>query len=163
MLNGWIDLRSDTVTHPTPAMREAMARAEVGDDVFEEDPTVRRLEEAAAERMGKAAALFVASGTMANLVSLLTHCGRGDEVIVGDIRTEDVHHPRTRLIALENTHNRCMGAALPPEYLAQVRALADRYGLKVHVDGARRMGPGSSTPPSPWGCRRRRWPGMPTP
>ena len=77
MLNGWIDLRSDTVTHPTPAMREAMARAEVGDDVFEEEPTVRRLEEAAAERMGKEAALFVASGTMANLVSLLTHCGRG--------------------------------------------------------------------------------------
>ncbi len=176
MLNGWIDLRSDTVTHPTPAMREAMARAEVGDDVFEEDPTVRRLEEAAAERMGKEAALFVASGTMANLVSLLTHCGRGDEVIVGDqahtflsevggmaalggihprpipnqpdgtlrledieaaIRTEDVHHPRTRLIALENTHNRCMGAALSPEYMARVRALADRHGLKVHVDGAR--------------------------
>lgn len=176
MLDGWIDLRSDTVTHPTPAMREAMARAEVGDDVFGEDPTVRRLEEAAAERMGKEAALFVASGTMANLVALLTHCGRGDEVIVGDqahtflsevggmaalggihprpvpnqpdgtlrladieaaIRTEDVHHPRTRLIALENTHNRCMGAPLSPEYMAQVRALADRYGLKVHVDGAR--------------------------
>uniref|UniRef100_UPI002ADDE6AB beta-eliminating lyase-related protein n=1 Tax=Thermoflexus sp. TaxID=1969742 RepID=UPI002ADDE6AB len=70
MLNRWIDLRSDTVTHPTPAMREAMARAEVGDDVFGEDPTVRRLEEMAAERMGKEAALFVASGTMANLVAL---------------------------------------------------------------------------------------------
>ncbi|MCS7178268.1 MAG: low-specificity L-threonine aldolase [Anaerolineae bacterium] len=79
-----IDLRSDTVTPPTPAMREAMSRAEVGDDVFGEDPTVRRLEEMAAERMGKEAALFVASGTMGNLVALLTHCGRGDEVILGD-------------------------------------------------------------------------------
>ncbi len=79
-----IDLRSDTVTLPTPQMREAMARAEVGDDVFGEDPTVNRLEEMAAQRMGKASALFVASGTMANLVALLTHCGRGDEVIVGD-------------------------------------------------------------------------------
>ena len=79
-----IDLRSDTVTHPTPEMREAMYRAEVGDDVFGEDPTVNRLEAMAAERMGKEAALFVASGTMGNLVALLTHCGRGDEAIVGD-------------------------------------------------------------------------------
>jgi threonine aldolase len=79
-----IDLRSDTVTQPTPAMREAMYRAEVGDDVFGEDPTVNRLEKMAAERLGKEAALFVVSGTMGNLVALLTHCGRGDEVIVGD-------------------------------------------------------------------------------
>ena len=79
-----IDLRSDTVTYPTPAMREAMYRAEVGDDVFGEDPTVNRLERMAAERMGKEAALFVVSGTMGNLVALLTHCGRGDEVILGD-------------------------------------------------------------------------------
>jgi threonine aldolase len=79
-----IDLRSDTVTHPTPEMREAMYRAEVGDDVFGEDPTVNNLEQIAAERVGKEAALFVASGTMGNLVSLLTHCGRGDEAIVGD-------------------------------------------------------------------------------
>ncbi|OGO50573.1 MAG: threonine aldolase [Chloroflexi bacterium RBG_16_68_14] len=78
-----IDLRSDTVTLPTPAMREAMASAEVGDDVFSEDPTVRRLEQMAAERMGKEAAVFVASGTMGNLVCLLAHCGRGDEAIVG--------------------------------------------------------------------------------
>src|SRR3990172_10221313 len=78
-----IDLRSDTLTQPTPAMREAMAKAEVGDDVFGEDPTVRRLEQMAAERMGKEAAVFVASGTMGNLVSLLAHCGRGDEAIVG--------------------------------------------------------------------------------
>jgi len=79
-----IDLRSDTVTRPTPEMREAMYRAEVGDDVFGDDPTVNRLEEVAAERLDKEAALFVASGTMGNLVALLTHCGRGDEVIVGD-------------------------------------------------------------------------------
>ncbi len=79
-----IDLRSDTVTHPTPAMREAMYRAEVGDDVYGEDPTVNRLERMAAERLGKEAALFVVSGTMGNLVALLTHCGRGDEVILGD-------------------------------------------------------------------------------
>jgi threonine aldolase len=80
-----IDMRSDTVTQPTPAMREAMYRAEVGDDVFGEDPTVARLERMAAERLGKEAALFVASGTMGNLVALLTHCGRGDEVIAGHL------------------------------------------------------------------------------
>jgi threonine aldolase len=79
-----IDLRSDTVTQPTPSMRDAMARAEVGDDVFEEDPTVKKLEEMAAERTGKEAGLFVSSGTMANLVSLLTHCGRGEEIILWD-------------------------------------------------------------------------------
>ena len=79
-----IDLRSDTVTRPTPAMREAMYRAEVGDDVFGEDPTVNRLEALAAQRLGKEAGLFVASGTMGNLVALLTHCGRGDEAIIGD-------------------------------------------------------------------------------
>lgn len=84
MINGYIDLRSDTVTHPTPAMREAMTRAEVGDDVFGDDPTVRRLEEMAAERMGQETGLFVASGTMGNLVALLTHCRRGDEAIAGD-------------------------------------------------------------------------------
>jgi threonine aldolase len=79
-----IDLRSDTVTYPTPAMREAMYKAEVGDDVYGEDPTVNRLERMAAERMGKEAALFVVSGTMGNLVALLAHCGRGDELILGD-------------------------------------------------------------------------------
>lgn len=79
-----VDLRSDTVTQPTPAMREAMYQAEVGDDVYGEDPTVNELETVAAERLGKEAALFVTSGTMGNLVALLTHCGRGDEVILGD-------------------------------------------------------------------------------
>ena len=78
-----VDLRSDTLTRPTPSMRKAMAEAEVGDDVFSEDPTVNRLEEMAAQRLGKKAAVFVASGTMGNLVSQLAHCGRGDEIIMG--------------------------------------------------------------------------------
>src|SRR5438045_8989246 len=81
---GLIDLRSDTVTLPTPAMRRAMAEAEVGDDQYGEDPTVKRLEERAAEMLGKEAACYVASGTMGNLISILTHCGRGDEVLLGD-------------------------------------------------------------------------------
>jgi threonine aldolase len=80
---GIVDLRSDTMTKPTDAMRRAMAEAEVGDDVFGEDPTVNRLEEMAAERLGKEAALYVSSGTMGNLVSQLAHCGRGDEIILG--------------------------------------------------------------------------------
>ena len=84
MVNGWIDLRSDTVTVPTPQMREAMAAAEVGDDVYGDDPTVNRLQELVAARLGKEAGLFVTSGTQGNLVSLLAHLGRGDEFIVGD-------------------------------------------------------------------------------
>ena len=81
----FIDLRSDTVTLPTDAMREAIFKAELGDDVFGEDPTAIRLEQIAAELLGKEAALLVSSGTMANLVSLLTHCRRGDEVILGNL------------------------------------------------------------------------------
>jgi len=172
-----IDLRSDTVTLPTPAMRQAMAVAELGDDVFGEDPTVNRLEAMAAERVGKEAAVFVPSGTMANLICLLAHCGRGEEAIIGHMAhtflfeaggsaavggihphtvpnqpdgsldlaaveaairdPNNAHYPRTRLICLENTHNRCSGAVLAPGYMAQVRALADRYGLRIHLDGAR--------------------------
>ena len=79
-----VDLRSDTVTHPSPEMRRAMAEAELGDDVFGDDPTLNRLEAMAAERLGKDAAVFVASGTMGNLVSVLAHAGRGDEIILGD-------------------------------------------------------------------------------
>lgn len=86
-----VDLRSDTVTLPTQAMREAIYQAELGDDVFGDDPTVNRLEKMAAERMGKEAALLVASGTMGNLVSILTHCRRGDEVILGDVSHTFVH------------------------------------------------------------------------
>ena len=171
-----IDLRSDTITRPTPAMRKAMAEAEVGDDVFKEDPTVNRLEEMAARRMGKPAALLVGSGTMGNLVSQLAHCGRGDETILGDqshvffyeqggasalggihprtlpneingtialdkieaaIRPDDVHFPQSRLVILENTHNRCSGTPLTPAYTAEVGHLAKRHGLKLHIDGAR--------------------------
>lgn len=171
-----VDLRSDTITRPTPAMRRAMAEAEVGDDVFGEDPTVRQLEEMAAERLGKEAALFVASGTMGNLVSLLVHCGRGDEFILGDqshtffyeqggsaglggihprtvpnqpdgtmalhhieaaIRPDDIHFPRSRLIAVENTHTRCYGSPLDVDYMQVVGQIARRYEMKVHVDGAR--------------------------
>jgi threonine aldolase len=171
-----VDLRSDTITRPTSAMRRAMADAEVGDDVFGEDPTVNRLEKMAAERLGKEAALLVTSGTMANLVCELTHCGRGDEMILGDqahvfhyeqggsaalggihprivknqpdgriltddieaaIRADDVHCPPSRLIVLENTHNRCGGSPLDLDYLQAVRTLADRYGLNIHMDGAR--------------------------
>ena len=80
-----VDLRSDTLTRPTPSMLQAMAEAQLGDDVFGEDPTINKLEEMAADRLGKEAALFVASGTMGNLVSLLAHCGRGDEIILGSL------------------------------------------------------------------------------
>ncbi|MGD9147064.1 MAG: beta-eliminating lyase-related protein, partial [Anaerolineae bacterium] len=80
-----VDLRSDTVTVPTPAMRQAIFEAEVGDDVYGEDPTINRLEELAADLLGKEAAVLVPSGTMANLVCLLAHCARGDEAIMGDI------------------------------------------------------------------------------
>src|SRR3990172_860419 len=171
-----IDLRSDTVTQPTPAMRTAMAEAEVGDDVFGEDPTVRRLESMAAEVMGKEAAVFVASGTMGNLTCLLAHCQRGDEAIVGSeahvlhyevagaaglggiqlrpvandergmldmealaatIRGQNIHMPRTALVCLENTHNRCSGAVLTPEQTAEIAQIAHRHGAAVHLDGAR--------------------------
>jgi threonine aldolase len=171
-----IDLRSDTVTLPSDEMREAIYHAELGDDVFGEDPTVNRLEQMAAERVGQEAALLVVSGTMGNLVSILTHCGRGAEVILGDrchthlyeaggisalggihprtvsnqpdgtlrledieavIRPDNVHFPRTRLVCLENTHNRCDGAALTAEYTAQVVDLAHRHNFAVHLDGAR--------------------------
>lgn len=172
----WIDLRSDTVTRPTAEMRQAMAEAAVGDDVFGDDPTVLELESLAATRMGKEAAVFVASGTMANLTAVLTHCQRGEEIIVGDsahvflleagggsalggvhprtipnerdgtlqldriaaaIRPDDVHHPRTRLICLENTHNRIGGEPLTVEYTESVGALAKERGLRLHLDGAR--------------------------
>ena len=172
----FIDFRSDTVTLPTDEMREAIHIAVLGDDVFGEDPTTNRFEKRAAEVMGKEDALLVASGTMANLVCALTHCARGEEVILGDqshmflneggsmsvlgglhphtvvnqpdgtmrledikaaIRGDDVHWPRTRLICLENTHNRCYGSPLSPEYIDSVASLARQHGLLVHLDGAR--------------------------
>ena len=171
-----IDLRSDTVTLPNDEMREAACDADLGDDVFCEDPTVNRLQELAARMTGKEAALLVSSGTMGNLVCMLTHCQRGDEVILGDcshmflnecgsiatvggihphtipnqpegtLRLEDIegairgdndHLPRTRVICLENTHNRCFGAPLTPEYMREVADLARVKGLSIHLDGAR--------------------------
>jgi threonine aldolase len=171
-----IDLRSDTVTLPTPEMREAINTAELGDDVYGEDPATNRLQEMAADMVGKEAALLVPSGTMGNLACVLTHCARGQEVILGDkshtflneaggisalggiqvhtvrnqadgtivledieaaIRAENIHFPRTGLICLENTHNRCGGSPLSPEYTDSVAALAGRHGIKMHLDGAR--------------------------
>ena len=152
-----------------------MYRAELGDDVFGEDPSVNRLEAMAAERMGKEAALLVTSGTMGNLVGVLSHTQRGDEVIVGDqshllhyevagcaalgglqlravpnddglpnpaaveaaIRGPNVHYPRTGLICLENTHNRCGGAVQSPEEMRRVTSIARRHNVPVHLDGAR--------------------------
>jgi threonine aldolase len=172
-----IDFRSDTVSWPTPAMREAMATAVVGDDVYGEDPTINQLEALAAEKVGKEAALFVASGTMGNIVSALSHATRGDEMIVGHdshiilweagsvsslggimtrqlptdrmgrmaldaveaaVRdTEDAHHPRTRLIHVENSYGDRGGYPLPLDYFAGIRDVADRHGLAVEMDGAR--------------------------
>jgi threonine aldolase len=157
-------------------MRDAMANAELGDDVFGEDPTVLRLESMAAERVGKEAAVFVTSGTQGNITSLLAHCERGDEAIAGKeahviqyevagaaavggiqvrevpnlpngmldldavestIRGQNIHFPRTALICLENTQNRCGGGVITPEETADVVALARRYGVATHLDGAR--------------------------
>jgi threonine aldolase len=170
-----VDLRSDTVTQPTEAMREAMRRAEVGDDQWGEDPTVRRLEEIAAERLGKEAALFVPSGTMANLAAVLSHTRRGDEVIVearahtylteaggmsavagviprpvatergaisaaqveAVVRAPNVHFAPTRLLCLENTHNRAGGTVMTPAQTNEVAAAARRHELAIHLDGAR--------------------------
>jgi threonine aldolase len=169
-----IDLRSDTVTRPTRAMREVMARAEVGDDVYGEDPTVARLERETAALLGKEAALFVPSGTMGNQISLLVHTRPGDEVIVGEgahvafyesgagaaiagvqflmvgrggtFSGDDVrahakplrdYHPRTSLVALENTHNRGGGKLFPEHDAAEVARAAKELGLALHLDGAR--------------------------
>jgi len=171
----WIDLRSDTVTKPTPAMRKTMAEAEVGDDVFGEDPTVNALQEKVAQILGKENAIFVPSGTMANQLAIKSHTQPGDEVIVEAtshpynfeggaaavlsgiqfnclkgvrgildasqieeaVRPEDHHFPVTRLICLENTHNRGGGSVYPLETMAAVYRLAQSRGLRVHLDGAR--------------------------
>ncbi|KAM3921635.1 uncharacterized protein RB166_011051 isoform 2-T2 [Leptodactylus fuscus] len=174
-----VDLRSDTVTKPCAEMRKAMAEAEVGDDVYGEDPTVNEIQRYAAQLLGTEDALFVTSGTMGNLISVMVHCRvRGFEVLLGgeshmffyeqgniaqlagvfpraiqtlkDGRLDlkeleskiqhgypDVHFAQTRLICLENSHNRMGGRVLPLSYMKEVRDLADRYGLKIHLDGAR--------------------------
>ncbi len=170
-----IDLRSDTVTRPTPSMRKAMANAEVGDDVYREDRLVQQLEEQAAQMLGKEAGLLLPSGTMGNLVAVLACCQRGDEIIMEDqmhmfwyevagiaalagvqirtipgskgvvdsqqvseaIRGVDIHFPQTRMLCLENTHNRAGGTCLSKEQMDQLCAVARQAGLWVHVDGAR--------------------------
>ncbi|HEX6938465.1 MAG TPA: GntG family PLP-dependent aldolase [Longimicrobiales bacterium] len=170
-----VDLRSDTVTRPTPAMREAIARAEVGDDVLGDDPTVRRLEERVAELLGKEAALFFPSGTMANQTAVAVLTTPGSEAIIeatghildweggapahwAGVQLRPVPTPdglltadhvaaairpagrmaiRTSLICLENTHNAAGGKVMPLETLRSIRALAERQGIPVHLDGAR--------------------------
>ena len=174
-MKDFIDLRSDTVTKPTPAMRKAMAEAEVGDDVFGEDPTVNALQEKVAKILGKEAALFVPSGTMANQLSIKSHTQPGDEVIIEvsshpynfeggagaalsgiqfnclkgvrgvldasqieeAIRPADHHFPVTRLVCLENTHNRGGGSIYSVEKMAEIYRLTKSKGLLLHLDGAR--------------------------
>jgi threonine aldolase len=175
MSAGPADFRSDTVTRPTPEMRQAMAAAEVGDDVLGEDPTVRALEEAGAALLGKPAALFLPSGTMANQVAVAVHCRSGDELICESrshvflfegggvarfagtqirsveaadgfpapeqvralVRSDDAHHPHSRLLVLENSHNMAGGRVLAPDRMAALAAAARAHQLSVHVDGAR--------------------------
>jgi threonine aldolase len=170
-----IDLRSDTVTRPTPGMRAAMAAAEVGDDVFDEDPTVHRLQDRVARLLGTEAALFVATGTMANQICLRVHTQPGDELICettshvyvweagapaslngvttrpvdgdhgildvgqlrGLIRPNSEHYTRSRLVVLENTHNRGGGRVYPHEKVEQISSWAHANGLAMHLDGAR--------------------------
>jgi len=174
-MNQPIDLRSDTITRPTPGMRSAMQAAELGDDVFHEDPTVNRLEERVAEVLGKDAALFVPSGTMSNQICIKAHTQPGDEMIcdvschvynfeaggpavlsgvmcrtvAGDygildvtqledlIRPVNDHLVRTRLVCLENTHNRGGGRIFPLEKIQAISAWAHQNGLLMHLDGAR--------------------------
>ena len=175
MIEKNLDFRSDTVTRPTPEMREAMANAVVGDDVFGEDPTINHLQKIVAELTGKEAALFVASGTMANQVCINTHTLPGNEIIVEGnshifnyesgapallsgvqvkpilgirgsfkleqiqeaLRPQNVHHPQTSLICIENTHNREGGTIFPFEEIKRISIFAKKQGLKMHLDGAR--------------------------
>jgi threonine aldolase len=171
----FIDIRSDTVTKPSKAMREAIYNAEVGDDVFGEDPTVIKLQNRCAEISGKEKALFVPTGCMANQLAIKSHTEPGDEVICESechilnyetaapavisnvqlnlvrgingvmnpadienlIRPKDYYFPRTRLITLENTHNRGGGTIQPIENIKEISALAKSNGIKIHMDGAR--------------------------
>jgi threonine aldolase len=170
-----IDLRSDTVTKPTPAMLAAMQSAIVGDDVYSEDPTINELERYAADYFGKEACLFVPSGTMSNQIAIRLHCKPGDEMICdhqshvllweaggpaalsgvttrmitgqngilsadlldGKIRPKDMHSPQTRLVVLENTHNRGGGTCYELENIMEIEKWARTNGLAMHMDGAR--------------------------
>lgn len=185
-----IDLRSDTVTRPTPGMRAAMQAAEVGDDVFGEDPTVNRLQERVAALLDKEAALFVPSGTMSNQICVRVHTQPGDELLCeaschiynyeaggpavlsgvtcrpipgtygilevsqleDKIRPDNEHQVRTRLVCLENTHNRGGGKIYPLEKIQAISSWARRQGLLLHLDGARLWNAVVATgiPPACW-------------
>jgi threonine aldolase len=170
-----IDLRSDTVTKPTAAMRSAMAAAVVGDDVLGDDPTVAQLESRTADMLGKESAVYMPSGTMTNQVAIRAHTEPGDEVIMDAnahvyyyeagapaalsgvmcrlidtprgiftadqlkriLRPQNIHHPRAKLVCLENTHNRGGGSIWPMDQIADVEKAARAAGLKMHLDGAR--------------------------
>jgi threonine aldolase len=170
-----IDLRSDTVTKPSPAMRRAMAEAEVGDDVIDVDPTVDALQRRTAEILGKEASLFMPSGSMTNQIAVRLHCKPGDEflcdlgchiynyeqaayaqlsgiaarTVEGQcgvmqldqlrdlIRPDNDHLVRTRLVCLENTHNRGAGRIQPYETVVEICQWAEQHGLRRHLDGAR--------------------------
>lgn len=169
----FIDLRSDTVTMPTDEMRQAIANAEVGDDVYGDDPTINKLEKLAAEKVGMEAAIFVPSGTFGNQLAILTHTRRGHEVILGKnnhivihevgasaviagvqlrtldtkngemnpkdveeaIRVDDIHEPETGLICVEQAHG--SGAVVPLETLKEIKQIAEKHNIPVHMDGAR--------------------------
>jgi threonine aldolase len=185
-----IDFRSDTVTRPTAGMRRAMLEADVGDDVYGEDPTVNRLEERVAGLLGLEAAMFVPSGTQSNQIAMGLHCRPGDEVITeagshilqyeggavsalwgiqpqplpsedgllspeqvtAAVRTDSIHSPRSRLLSLENTHNRAGGTVWPLERFRAVVEAGRRAGLAIHLDGARLFNAqvASGTPASAW-------------
>lgn len=170
-----VDLRSDTVTKPSRGMLAAMMRAEVGDDVWGDDPTVNALQAATAKLLGKPAGLFLPSGTMANQVAVKTHVAPGDEVILdreshifryevaaaavvsgaqfnaidgaggfptaaqveAQVRPMDIHQPATRLVCLENTHNRAGGTIFPLDELRKVAAVCRKHQIPIHLDGAR--------------------------
>lgn len=170
-----IDLRSDTITQPTPEMRRAIAEAPVGDDVLGDDPTVNQLEETVAALLGKAAAVYMPSGTMTNQVALRTHTEPGDEIILESqahiyfyeaggpaalsgvmckliegqrgiftaaqlqaaLRPWNEHYPRTKLVCLENTHNRGGGSIYPLSTLEEIAAVCRQNDLRLHLDGAR--------------------------
>jgi len=170
-----IDLRSDTVTRPTPAMRRFIAEAEVNDALIDVDPTVDRLEKMTAELLGKEAAIFMPSGSMTNQIAIRLHCDRGSEFLCDAnshvynyeqaafaqlsglvartvesdfgvlrveqlrplVRADNLHFVRTRLVCLENTHNRFGGRIFPQQHIVEICDWARQQGLATHVDGAR--------------------------
>lgn len=172
-----VDLRSDTVTKPSPDMRRAMADAEVGDDVFGDDPTVNRLQEKVAQLLGKEAAIYMPSGSMTNQTAIRAQTQPGDEIIAHAeshiyhyeagapaglsgcslrllsgarglydaaavreaVRPKDSHFPQSALIVVENTQNRGGGSVWSVDAIAEIRTVADEFGLRMHLDGARLM------------------------